>query len=26
MGAILLWNVGGQLGIKPIQSSGWCRW
>jgi len=25
MGAILLQNVGGQLGVNPIQSSGRCR-
>jgi len=25
MGAILLQNMGGQLGVKPILSSGRCR-
>jgi len=25
MGAILLQNMGGQLGVKPTCSSGWCR-
>jgi len=25
MGTILLQNVGGQLGVKPIYSSGQCR-